>query len=75
MAVDNLNAIPCKGWIHMYQFSIRIAYVCTAHKAQGQTLDHIAICIDKKAFSHDDFYVVLSRVRSLNKVTLFAESH
>jgi hypothetical protein len=65
---------PAGGWIHMYQFPIRVAYACTAHKAQGQTLDYVAICIDKKAFSHGAFYVALSRVRSLDQVTLFAES-
>ena len=58
----------------MYQFPIRLAYAVTAHKAQGQTLDRVAVCLDEEAFTHGLFYVAISRVRKLKHLMLFGFS-
>ena len=60
--------------ISMFQFPIRLAYAVTAHKAQGQTLDRVAVCLDEEAFTHGLFYVALSRVRRMKDLRLFGFS-
>ena len=42
-----------------YQFPIKLSYAVTAHKAQGQTLDKCAICIQEEAFIHGTLYVAV----------------
>lgn len=50
------------------QVPLRVAYAMTIHKAQGQTLD--AAVIDPASFSAGQLYVALSRVRSLDGMSL-----
>ena len=64
-------AFPDGKKISMYQFPIRLSYAVTAHKAQGQTLDRVAVCLDEEAFTHGLFYVALSRVKRLKDLKLF----
>ena len=55
----------------VYQFPLRLAWAVAAHKAQGQTLDKVAIDIGCSAFAHGAFYVAVSRVRKLEDVLFF----
>ena len=48
-----------------------MCWTCTAHKAQGQTLNKVAISIKDVAFAHGSFYVALSRVRRIEDIILF----
>lgn len=55
------------------QFPIATAYACTIHKAQGLTLDNIYLMLGQGCFASGQLYTALSRVRSLNNLTLETE--
>jgi hypothetical protein len=50
-----INSIKFK----IYQFPIRLPWCVTAHKAQKQRLDKVAININEKVFSHGVLYVAI----------------
>jgi hypothetical protein len=70
--VDSVK-FPDGKIVSMYQLPIRLAYAVTAHKAQGQTLDKVAVCIGEEAFAHGAFYVALSRVRRIEDIIFFSD--
>ena len=44
------------------QFPLRLAFAMTINKAQGQTLNHVGLCLTEPVFTHGQLYVALSRV-------------
>src|SRR5437773_4547850 len=44
------------------QFPLRLAFVMTINKAQGQTLNYVGLCLTEPVFTHGQLYVALSRV-------------
>ena len=46
------------------QFPLQLGYALTIHKAQGKTLDKVAIDIGRGTFAHGQLYVALSRTRA-----------
>lgn len=52
------------------QFPIKLAWAVTIHKAQGQTLDNVILDLGKGTFDHGQLYVALSRVRSIEHLSL-----
>lgn len=56
------------GEIH--NFPITLAYAMTAHKAQGLTLDRVAVCRGMGVFTPGQMYTALSRVRKLDDLVL-----
>ena len=52
------------------QFPVRLCYAMTVNKSQGQSLDHVGVDLRTSAFTHGQLYVALSRVTSLNGLTL-----
>jgi len=44
------------------QFPLRLAFAMTINKAQGQTLQHVGLCLTEPVFTHGQLYVALSRV-------------
>jgi len=60
------------------QFPVTLAWALTAHKAQGSTFDSIVIGPDTGFFAFGQFYVALSRCRTLEGVRIHGrlkESH
>lgn len=48
------------------QFPIRLGFVLTVHKAQGQTIPFTGIYLPHDVFTHGQLYVALSRGKSAN---------
>jgi len=51
-------------------FPICLCYAMTVNKSQDQSLEHVGIFLYTLAFTHGQLYVALSRVTSLNGLTL-----
>jgi ATP-dependent exoDNAse (exonuclease V) alpha subunit len=54
------------------QFPLKPAWALTIHKSQGMTFDRVAIDLDRGTFAPGQFYVALSRARSLNGIYLLS---
>jgi len=53
-----------------YPFPTAPAYAVTIHKAQGQTLERAHVVLGRGCFASGQLYTALSRVRSLEALTL-----
>jgi len=52
------------------QFPVHLCFAMTVNKSQGQSLDQVGVDLRWPAFSHEQLYVALSRVTSLDRLTL-----
>ena len=52
------------------QFPVRLAFVLTINKAQGQSVRHVGIDLREPVFSHGQLYVALSRATSHERVKI-----
>jgi hypothetical protein len=58
------------------QFPIRLCFTMTVNKSQGQSLSTVGVDLRTSAFTHGQLYVALSRITSLNGLTLlFSEDN
>jgi len=64
------NTLEPKGVGSFIQFPLKLAYAVTIHKSQGLTFDKAHINPGRGMFSHGQLYVALSRIRTLNGLTL-----
>jgi hypothetical protein len=55
------------------QFPVKLAWVMTFNKAQGQTLKRAGLYLPSPVFSHGQLYVGLSRAGSMERVTILVE--
>ena len=54
----------------MAQYPVKVAYAVTIHKGQGQTLDRCHVDFGRGMFESGQAYVALSRVRTLDGLSL-----
>ena len=60
--------------IRRIQFPIRSAFAMTINKAQGATLKKVGVYLNDPVFSHGQLYIALSRVASINDITVATNS-
>lgn len=53
------------------QFPVKLAFAMTINKSQGQTFTNVGIDLTKEVFTHGQFYVAISRVRSWKGLKIF----
>lgn len=56
------------------QFPIKLAFVITINKAQGQSLKIAGINLEKPCFTHGQFYVAVSRVGDPRNLYLYIQN-
>ena len=59
-----------KNCIIKKQVPLKIAWAITIHKSQGMSLDYVSTNIGKSIFEYGQVYVVLSRVRNLDGLSI-----
>ncbi len=50
------------------QFPLKLCFAMTINKSQGQSVTYIRIDMESSVFTHGQFYVAISRVRSVENI-------
>ena len=69
--VSNESDFVCQ--LKRIQFPVLLAYYLTLNQAQGQTLMHAGMHLERSVFSHGHFYVGTSRCGDPDEVTIYAD--
>ena len=73
----NLMPLESSGYPFQFQrlqFPIKLCFVMTINKSQGQTPLEVGVYIRKLMFSHGQLYVALSRARKANNIKVLDAS-
>ena len=54
------------------QFPVKLAYVMTFQRAQGQSLDKCGILLNRSIWTHGQLYVAMSRCGAMSQVKIYA---
>ena len=54
------------------QFPVKLSFVMTINKSQGQSIKHCGLYLENPCFSHGQFYVGASRVGAQKNLKIFA---
>lgn len=68
--LDEKPAARMPFTLRRIQFPIKLAFAMTINKAQGQSLQHVAIDLSTRVFSHGQLYVALSRAKDIHSITV-----
>ena len=71
MSPSEDTSLPFK--LKRKQFPIRVSFVMTINKAQGQTIPNVGIYLPEPVFTHGQLYVALSRGVSRNTTRILAK--
>ena len=55
------------------QFPVRLGFAMTFNKSQGQSVKHVGLDLRRAVFSHEQFYVGVSRVTSVSNIKVIWE--
>jgi hypothetical protein len=58
--------------LRCHQFPIRMAFVMTINKSQGQTLNNVGVYLPSSIFYHGQLYVAISRVINSANIKIFS---
>jgi ATP-dependent DNA helicase PIF1 len=56
------------------QFPVRVCYVMTINKSQGQTLSRVGLYLKKPVYTHGQLYVAISRATSRSRLRILIEN-
>ena len=53
------------------QFPVKLAYVLTFQRAQGQSLDKCGILLNRSVSTHGQLYVAISRCGAVSSIKIY----
>jgi len=68
ITIDPSDDLPVN--LYHRQFPVRLAFIMTINKSQGQSIINVAIDLHSPVFSHGQLYVALSHCTSTDRIKI-----